>query len=206
MEKKMFKLIFILLFLLTGLFRLAGFDKGSELLIALQEKYKSISDLSADFNKNTNGKLELSGKFYYKQGNKIRLELKNLVIVSDGNTNWNYNKKENKVIISQYDDTDPSALSLEKVLYNYPSKCTVTFETDKGKDVLVLVPKNNSGLQFHKVKLWINKDNLINKLLIEDPNSGLVELEFTNYKINQDIDNSIFSLIPPEGSKVIDLR
>jgi outer membrane lipoprotein-sorting protein len=209
----MLKLSFILLIFL---YSLNGFpqqqefaktdDKGSDLLNEVQEKYKNISDLSADFKKITNGKLDFSGKFFYKQRNKIRFELKNLIIVSDGNTNWNYNKKENKVIITQYDDTDPSALSLEKVLYDYPSKCTATSEIEKGENVLVLIPKNNSGLKFNKVKLWINDDYLINKVLIEDPNSGLIEFELTNYKTNQDIDNSMFSLIPPEGSKVIDLR
>ena len=52
-------------------------------------------------------KINFDGKFLFKKENQLRLELKNLIIVSDGKTNWNYNKKQNKVIITNYDENDP---------------------------------------------------------------------------------------------------
>lgn len=199
----MIKLTLFILFFTVQIFPA---DSAEELLDSVQNKFDSITDLSADFSRITNGKTDLSGKFLFKKENKIRLELKNLLLISDGKTSWNYNKKENKVIASNYDESDPSVLSIKNIIYKYPDECSISKEEDGNAEILVLIPGKNSGLNFNSVKLRINNNYLIEEALIEDKNNNIIELQFSNYKTNQNIAESKFSFTPPEGAEFIDLR
>ena len=199
----MLKLCLILLFSFITLF---AQDKAEELLKAVQDKFDMVEDLSADIMQSTDGKKSLSGKIFYKDENKFYLELKNLNIVSNGSTVWNFNKKENKVIINEFDDSDPSALSINKIINEYPEESNITYQSSNGKDILVVAPKPGSDLNFEKAELWINKDKLVEKIIIERAASGDVVIELSNYQLNQDLSDAKFTFTPPEGSTVIDLR
>ena len=180
-------------------------SSADKLLKALQDKFKSAKNVSADFVQATNGKVTLTGKFFYEKENKLRLEFKNLLLVTDGKTSWNYNKRENKVIISSYNPDDPSYFSLKQIIEGYPSKCDVSLENDNGSNVLVLTP-NKPGLNFKTAKIWINSESLISKIILTDQNDALIQVSFSNYKINSSISKTFFTFTPPKGSKVIDLR
>src|SRR5512139_3625561 len=78
-------------------------SEAQELLKKIQDKFDSITDLSAKITQLVNGKTNLKGKAFYKKANNLRFEFENMVIVSDGETSWNFNKKQNKVIITNYD-------------------------------------------------------------------------------------------------------
>ena len=92
--KKHTRILLLLLFLMQPVF-----SQNSRLLKNLQSSFDSLKDFSADFVQLNNGKVNIEGKFFFKKENKLRLELKNLIIVSDGKTNWNYNKRQKKVIM-----------------------------------------------------------------------------------------------------------
>lgn len=174
------------------------------LLKELQNRFNSVTDISADFKQFTNGKLSVSGRFLYKKSNKLRLELKNAVIISNGSDNWNYNKKENKVVISSSDENDPGVFSLEKFIFDYPAKCSVEESFENGANIIKLVPKNSS-LNFSSAKLFPN-NNLLEKLVITDTGGQTYLIEFTNIKLNPGLPENKFNFTPPEGTKVIDLR
>jgi chaperone LolA len=178
---------------------------AEDLLKKVQNKFDTITDLSADITQSVKGKANLSGKVYYKKQNNLRFEFNNILIVSDGETSWNYNKKENKVIITSYDNESTNHLSIDKMIYEYPSECSISTYDFEGQKVLVLEPKTSS-LNFNSVKLWINEDDLITKALFDDPAAGLVQIDLSNYKLNQNLPGSKFSFTPPEGSQIIDLR
>ena len=199
----MIRLCLILLFSLTTLF---AQDKAGQLLKAVQDKFDTIENLSADIKQSIGGKESLSGKIFYKDENKFYIELKNLNIISNGSTVWNFNKKENKVIINEFDDSDPSALSINKIIREYPDESNIAYQSDNGKDVLVITPKPGSDINFDKAKLWINKDKLVEKINIERTASGNMMIELLNYKLNQNLSDTKFTFTPPEGSTVIDLR
>lgn len=182
------------------------FSQNAEsVLKSLQNKFNSISTLSVDVMQKANTKSVLSGKMYFKKENNIRVEFPNQLIVSDGKTSWNYNKKNKKVIISDYDNTDSGLLSIKYLVYQYPSECSLSLNSEGGKQVLVLTPKskrNNLG----EVRLFINKDNLIDKIIISNQNTGTMEILFSNYYLNPKISDSQFSFTPPEGTSIVDLR
>ena len=194
---------YILIFLLITTSVAVG---GDYLLKVLQNKFNSINDLSADFVQLTNGKINLEGKFYFKKTNKLKLDLKNLLIISDGQTNWNYNKSQDKVIIGNYDENDPSALSLKKIIFDYPEKCTVSDFEESGARIIQLIPKKDSGINAEEITLWLNKEDLVKKIEIKANTGNLLEFRFSNYKTNSGIPDKEFSFNPHKGTKVIDLR
>lgn len=178
---------------------------GSELINDLQARFNTIDDLTAEFIQSTKGKTFLSGLFLFKKDNKIKIIAKQLIIVSDGTTSWNYNKKENKVIISNIDENDPGVFSINELVYNFPGKCDISSTIENGERVLTLVP-NGYKYNINKVQIWLSTDDLISQVKISDPAFGETEVKFSNYKLNQHLSNSEFSFVPPEGSKIIDLR
>ncbi len=180
-------------------------SKAETELKALQQKFLSIDNISAEFTQLTNGKLNLKGKFFYKKGNNFKLEAGNLIVVSNGKTNWNYNKGEDKVIISDYDSSSPSIFSINKFIEDYPGQCNISLQNDNGRNALVLVPRKYS-LNFKTAKIIPNKIDLIDQLNIEDANGTIIKIEFSNYMLNKKLNSSFFTFNPPKGSKIIDLR
>lgn len=196
----------ILLSLLLFIYSTLGFAQSSEsVLKSLQNKFDSITDLTTDVAQKSNGKSSFTGKMYFKKENNLRIEFGNQTIVSDGKTSWNYNKKDKKVIISDYDEAGSGLLSINYLVYQYPSECELSLSSEGNKQILNLKPKskkNNLG----EVKLYIAKENLIDKVVISNPTTGTMEVSFSNYKLNQNLSDSKFSFTPPEGTTVVDLR
>lgn len=188
-------------------------NNANEILNKLQQKFNTINDLTADFKQtaaSAENKGGMAGKFFYKKKDKFRIELKSIVIAGDGKSTWNYNVKQKKYIVNNFDPNDPTNLSLDRFVYDYPSKCKVTIqgtETIGGSEcsVIVLNPKK-SDLNFKTAKLWKDNQDLIKKILFEDPNGTIITVELSNLKLNQKLPDSKFTMTPPEGSKVIDLR
>jgi len=170
----------------------------------LQEKFESINYLQADFNQSAGSQNSLIGKFYFKKENNYRIELPNNTIISDGFSIWNVDKKRKKVIISNLDE-DPLAFSLSDYIYNYPAKCEVTEETSSDGFVLTL-SGINTDLNFKTAKLKVNQDYLIEKISVTDFGGNTFVLKFSNIKINDAINNSLFIYKDDGDEKIIDLR
>ncbi len=196
--------IFLFTFLFFQIF--AGVGISQSLLEKVQSKFNSIKDLSADFVQYNNGKINLKGKIKFKQKDKTRIELKNVLIVSDGKTNWNYNKKRNKIIISSIDDESPSVFSLRKLFEEYPKQSNVSEKKEKDTFVLKIEPKKDSGLNFNYAELYFNTVYRIKQIIVEGTEYGTLKIMFSNYKENNGFKDSIFKITPPKGTETIDLR
>lgn len=175
------------------------------LLKNIQDKFDSITDLSANITQSVGGQVNLKGKVYYQKDDHLRMEFKNNVIVSDGETAWNYNQKQNKVIITNFESEGNRDISIKQLVYEYPKNCQISSYELEGEKVLKLIPEDDT-FNFSSVELFINEDNLIAKALIDDPMTGTIAVEFSDYKLNQNLADSFFIFSPPEGSQVIDLR
>lgn len=183
-----------------------SFTQSAEsVLKSLQSKFDSITDLSADVTQKSNGKSSLSGKLFFKKENNLRLELGNQTIIADGTTSWNYNKKDKKVIISNYDENGAGLLSINYLVYDYPKNCDLSLSSEGSKTVLILKPKSKKN-SLGEVKLVISKDNLIEKTYITNQSAGTMEVNFSNYKLNQNLSDSKFTFTAPEGTTVVDIR
>jgi outer membrane lipoprotein carrier protein len=204
MNIKDFSITFILLSIFT--FSALAQDNGRYYLESVQKKYKSLNDISADFKQSLNGKDVITGKIFYSKGNKFRLELKNSTIISNGAILWNYSKGQNKVVINYAVASDPSSFTIEKFLYDYPSKSVVSLEKANNQNVLVLIPQGDSKMNFKKTKILVNSDNLVTQVNIENLSGSVTNFQLSNYKLNQNLPDSKFTFSPPEGTNIIDLR
>ncbi len=196
----------ILLSIILFIFSSNNFSQTAEsVLKSLQNKFDSITDLTTDVTQKSYGKTSLSGKIYLQKENKFRFESVNQLVVADGITSWNYNKKDKKVVISEYDETGSGLLSISYLIYQYPNECVLSLSSEENKQILILKPKskkNNLG----EVKLYINKEDLIDKAVITNSGTGSMEVSFSNYRLNQKISDSKFIFTAPEGTTVVDLR
>ena len=180
-------------------------QEAKEILKDIQEKFNLINDLAAEITQSVNGNVNLKGKVFYKKENHLRFEFKNILIVSDGETSWNYNQKDDKVIITDYDSEGNKILSIHQIIFEYPEDCELnTFESE-GKKVLELIPKDDT-FSFSSVKLFIDSENLITKVLIDDPATGTIQIDLSKFQLNKNLPDSYFQFSPPEGSQVLDLR
>ena len=196
----------IIVSLLVLLYSTIGFTQNAEsVLKSLQNKFDSITDLTIDVTQKSNGTSSLSGKMFFKKENNLRIEFGNQTIVADGKTSWNYNKKDKKVIISDYDEAGSGLLSINYLVYQYPSECDLSLSSEGSKQILNLKPKSKKD-NLGEVKLYITKEKLIDKVVISNPATGTIEVSFSNYKLNQNLSDSKFSFIAPEGTTVVDLR
>ena len=180
-------------------------ENAQEVLKNIQNKFSTINDLSAELTQSVNGNLNLKGKVYYKKENNLRFEFKNILIVSDGETSWSYNQKDDKVVITDYENEGNKILSMRQIIFDYPQDCDLSTFESEGKTILELIPKDDA-FSFSSIKLFIDGDNLITKALIDDPASGAIQIDLSNYQLNKNLPDSFFQFSPPEGSKVIDLR
>jgi len=191
------------LFIMCGI--IIAQPDAQEKLAELQSKFDSIDDLSANITQSISGKTNLTGKIFYKKENKLRFEFNNILVVSDGETSWNYNMRDNKVIITNYETEGTNILSINQLIYEYPEECDISAYEFEGQTVLEFIP-NTSTLNFSSVKLWVDDDNLVTRALFEDPATGLVQVDLSNYLLNSNLPDSYFSFTPPAGSEIIDLR
>ena len=202
MKIKLFYLVVISIFILTNSF---AQENAQKILKNIQNKFDVINDLSAELIQSVDGKVNLKGKVYFKKENNLRFEFKNILIVSDGETSWSYNQKDNKVVITDYETEGNKIFSLRQIVYEYPEDCEMSTYESEGQRVLELIPEDDT-FSFNNIKLYLSKDYMITKALIDDPASGKIELDLSDYQLNKNIPDSFFQFSPPEGSKVIDLR
>jgi outer membrane lipoprotein carrier protein len=201
----LFSLKVIIIFLFSTFQFSIAQSNAIEVLKNIQDKFDSITDLSAQLTQSINDKVNLKGKVFYKKENQLRFEFDNMLIISDGETSWNYNKKQDKVIITNYENEGNKILSIRQIIFEYPEDCELnTFESE-GKKVLELIPQDDT-FSFSSVELFVNSENLITKVLLDDPATGMIQIDLSNYQLNKNLPDSYFQYSPPEGSQVLDLR
>ena len=181
-----------------------NFQSGDSLLKEVQEKYKSINNFTAFFAQE-GGANKLSGKLYYSMGNKLRVELKNRTVVSDAETIWNYLIEANRVVINSVEN-NPTSLSIDTYLFEYPSKSTVSYKKTEGDIDIIQFKPINGDLNFKMTRFWVNKDKLIEKIEVIDLTGNKYSFAFTSIRINQNLSDTLFSFDIPEEAEVIDLR
>ena len=198
------KILLILLFPI-----LVYSQSAKEILTNLQNKYKSIKSFSADFVQQTKtelqkGEYKSSGKVYFKKSNKFRIEMKEQLMVSDGKTVWNQNTKQNKVIITNF-DSEPSILSLDKFILEFPQQCEASFSGGAAGKIIQLKPRKKNA-EFKDVKIYPNDSSILSKVEFTDSNGNYFSFEFSNVKLDENLSDKQFSYTVPKGTRTVDLR
>ena len=174
----------------------------------IKDKFEGLESFSTDFKAEYNipssGSNTTTGKFYFAPVDKYRLEIRGIVISSDGEVTRTYQKKSNKVIIN-YTSEYPNSLSLNKYLFEYPEQCNLSIVSDDEFQGIKFIPKKDD-LEFEYAEVYFDKDYLIRKIIIADYQGSVYTAHLSNLKAKQNFDDSFFEYNGPEGVKVVDLR
>ncbi|MBK8661424.1 MAG: outer membrane lipoprotein carrier protein LolA [Ignavibacteriales bacterium] len=191
-----FVLTIILVF--TGAFSARG-----QVIKSIQKKFNSLTDISATYSQYNGSKLIVTGTFSYKKVEKVRLSFGNNMIVSDGVTNWNIDKKQKKVIISKFDKKSVSILSVNHLINVVPGDCDIV---ESQKDKVVMTPKKGKMLGFRSVEITKDSRDLISSIKIEDNAKNIMKIDFSGYLLNKSLPDADFSYKPTGDYKIVDLR
>jgi len=203
--KKLINIIFVIL--LAGI---VNAQTADEVVQEIQAKFSTINDLKANFTQKIYSSEKknptiLTGKFYFKKDNSLRIEVKDRLIVSNGVTVWNFNKSTNKVIISKYDN-DYTNFSLPEIINSYPDMCDKEIVERKPRVTEIKLTPKDDRLNFKSVLISVDKNNVITNVEITDYNNMKFVFELDSVQLNNKLSGQLFNFEPSEGVEVIDLR
>lgn len=194
----------LLTFVLTFILVFPGaVTAQGQVIKSIQKKFNSLTDISATYSQYSGSKLIVTGTFSYKKVEKVRLSFGNNMIVSDGVTNWNIDKKQKKVIISKFDKKSVSILSVNHLINVVPGDCDIV---ESHKDKVVMTPKKGKMLGFKSVEITKDAQDLISSIKIEDNAKNIMKIDFSGYTLNKNLPDTEFSYKPTGDYKVVDLR
>lgn len=194
---------------------LSGAD-AEKVIKEIQKKYQKSKSLEIQFKEINRFKLtgtssEVFGTFIIKDQDNYRLDSETQIIATDGTVFWRYNKIENQVLIDHAKKENQEVL-LNNFLYDlqqkYYSQITDEYKQAGNKIyVIKLTPKTSNESFFTSIKIWVENNSWkINKVIYTDYNGNETEYEIENISFDKKFPDSMFTLVPPEGSEVIDVR
>ncbi len=151
-----------------------------------------------------------------KTGNKYIITTGGRSITCSGKTIWNYTKKDNKVVISNYEEAENDELSLEKIFFDFLEQykaISITKSISSGGPPawdLVLEPKKKAtkvgSMSLSKVVIRIDRNNYSLLSITINDNGVMQTWGLSRIKLNKEYNDSVFNFPIPEGASVVDLR
>lgn len=183
----------------------------------LAEKISDLRTYQADFEQRVNNELgrEIdfsSGVFLIEKPNHFRWQIKQQfeqLIVADGDHIFTYDPDLEQVTIQNQSEllADSPLLFLTSSAEDLESSfeiSQVNIGEEKNSQLFYLTPKGEGGI-FEKVHILFKDDQMV-ELLMADTLGQQTSVRFSNIKINQKLDVSLFSFVIPEGVDVVDSR
>lgn len=193
------KKLFIILFIFTSLSVFAA-DKNSDLV----DQLAGIKTLSAEF-KQVNtlkdfGDDEYTGKVSIKMGEIALWDYKepyNSWYLITKNSVKYFDEINNQLV--EMDAKELKEYALLQVLMDF-KKLSSTFDITSKKDMLILKPKQDTGVEYINI---LFKDNQINQLQSKDNTGNTTTIIFSKMTIDKSISDSTFKKKLPKDVTVI---
>ncbi len=190
-------------------------DQASErLALRVEEKYRSIKDLSMDFTKTLKSEIfetqrKTEGKMYLKNPDKFRIETEDEVIVTDGKFLWSYSEQNEQVIKSRLDKSK-NIFKPNQYLSNfreeYKARQTGDEKIEKVKCYKLTLTPKKKDLFITRMTIWVDKRNLLaRKIEYTDVNDNQISLLLDHIRTDKGIKDSKFVFKAPEGVEELDL-
>ena len=193
----------------------------------IQDMYRDLTSLSFEFSQLTRtggrGRQGAGTAVFYRPGSKPGImrwdytEPDTQIILNDSSKLSIYTKQDNQVIVTsaeelQSDITYAFFAGTRDLLDDFtaePSENRFIFSSgDQDMQSVKLVPKEPHA-QIKALHLWLDKDFLIRRLIMEDHFDSITELSFSNIKLNSlpanstDTLKNLLQLDLPPGTEVI---
>jgi len=178
----------------------------------VQHNYKNLENFIVEFTRETSspavrGKQISRGKLYFLNKNKYRLEVNGQLIVSDGETIYNYFKKAKRIVITKFEE---NFFSSENLLTNLPQSSKKEFlgeENLNNKKVFKFqFYPASSNMEFKSLILWITGNKIIQRIQVEDWAGNVYILNIISFSKNKQLRDDLIKFKIPAGVKVVDLR
>jgi outer membrane lipoprotein carrier protein len=188
---------------------MASAAEVTEIVAAVEAKYKDVTSLTAKFKQVTKSELfgdeVLAGDLAIERPSKMRWAFgSEKLFVTDGKKMWIYTAEEKQVI--EYDDissqrstADSLLTSLDKLDEHFKISI-ISSDAEKGH-VLRLEPVEEG--QFKSVRLTLDKDLMIGGVVITDTFDNVTELTFSEVVLNAKVEASLFTFSVPDGVDVV---
>jgi chaperone LolA len=187
---------------------------SEKLAFQVEEKYRSIKDLSMNFTKTLKSEIfesqkKIKGMMYLKNPDKFRIETEDETIVTDGKFLWSYSE-QNEQVIKSILDKSKNIFKPNQYLSNfreeYKAKLTGEEKIDKAKCYKLTLSPKKKDLFITRMTIWVGKKNLLAKRIeYTDVNDNQITLLFDHIRTNKGIKDSKFVFQAPEGVEELDL-
>lgn len=194
---------------------------GADALERLQNRFNTLKTLSARFVKAHYWRLmdqrqEIRGRLYVQRPNRFKFESDAQVVVTDGETAWNYAPANAQVLISDYATVEKDR-SYEKLLFDliflggYGESYVPTYagEARIGRaacHVVELVAKKDETY-VHEIRLWIDKRLwLVRQVEYRNIHDDVTTFLLSDMEVDKRLGDELFTFHLPRGVEPIDLR
>jgi len=191
--------------------------EAKKILDAVSARFKTYKAPQASFTykvENAQGKVLSTKKgTVTMKGNKYKVVMDGMVIISDGKTIWNYDKASNEVTISNV-DASGNAMTPQKLLTNfYDEDFFYKYNGEKKEGTKTLqeieLTPTDKTRSFHKVYLLVDKTgkSLYSAKFLEK-SGGRYSYTITSLKPNVTVTDADFTFDKSKypGVEVVDLR
>lgn len=204
------KIICLLLFCIITIPSFAEKSKD-EIFKSLKDKYNNISSIQLSFE--TVGNMEFKGEIKAKKGNKYIITMPMMTVISNGKTIWNYNERDDKVLISNFENNTKGAFSIDRIFFSLMSE----YKPDKlnkiskstGKSYYELTMEaidKSKKAQFTKFKIRLAKNGQDITNIEYEENGNTQSVNVSNIILNPKLNDKIFNFKASKGTEVIDMR
>ena len=189
-------------------------NDASKIVKRVKKTLNGIKTLSCSFErehvwKTIDRNQHILGTLFMKKPFMLRVEYPGQTIVVDGEKVWSYLPKHNQVQISAFEREEDLFPSPHNIFTQYVNerKALISGE-EKIKececDIICLI---SSDPDENKVTVWIDRALKFPVKAVEETPSGDVTTHvLSDVRLNEKIDDDVFTFDPPEGVTEIDLR
>jgi len=199
-----------IIFFILFLFNNSLFSQSKEEVFSqIGNKYKKISSIS--FNFQNEEMKSFSGSLKAKKNNKYIIEASDRIIRCNGKTLWNYSLTDNKVIISDFEESYVEENSIETIFFSFlndyePIELKREQSSKSSSLLLVLKKKKADSKSNNEIKIWLEPKTLIPVKLQIYNNNEKSNWFVSNLKTDLNLNDSQFNFTVPKEAEVIDLR
>lgn len=149
-----------------------------------------------------------NGRFFIAPHNNFRIELGNEILVSDGNTYWQYNKKGRQVVIDKFCNLELS-YHPSQLLSTFLTKYTYKEVEKSGNQTSLYWSSDDLSKEsiYKNIEIRvITKSGEVQELKITDRNGNIQTYSFKKTIFGAKIPKEVFTFEAPDNVQVLDNR
>jgi outer membrane lipoprotein-sorting protein len=199
------KKIFLIILIFTNIL-LSQNDKN-EVFNSITNKFKNLRTISIDYISHDGTQANIKAK----KGDKYIISLNNRIIYNDGKTIWNYNIKDNNVIINSKNINLKNQFTIDDLFFDIINNSKVLslksiVKTNSTISKILEIEPNNKSFKIDKIEMSLNSNNEI-KILKLQLDGKPISFVISDIKVNLELNDKLFKFVQTnKETEMIDMR